>query len=154
MLKNISWSDYWTFIAVVLVIYYATICCLYYLDEVKQIVHSKSNVLLCNVTKNRSQFIKQHEKKSPSQNEIVTAQEEMASLVKELTNEITNAFKYASSHNLIRQEIIYALQQIVSKYSSIKNSPFKSFATNHILTECANYCSIHLSEEDLRVLWT
>ena len=67
--------------------------------------------------------------------------------------QIKIALQQAADNNLIRQEIIYSLQQVTDKYSLIKDSPFKSFITDYIFIECYNQCSIHLDEHELKSIW-
>ena len=146
MLKNISWANYWIFILVTLAAYYITIGCLYYLAEIKQLLQGKSNL-----------FVKLNTSKNAgiARNPSITPQSEdnLQQIVSEYIDEITTALKQAAENSLIKQEIIYSLQQIANKYAVVKNSPFKSFITDYILIECNNYCSIHLDDEEVKRIW-
>ena len=146
MLKDISWTDYWVFILIILAAYYITIGCLYYLTEIKQMLSGKSNLLL------QPHSLK---KVFVSKVSIVNTESEddLHPLVKECMDRIRNLLKEAAENTLVKEEIIYSLQQLTSKYSVIKNSPFKSFITDYILIECDNYCSIHLDDEEVREIW-
>ena len=146
MLKDISWTDYWFFILIALAVYYVTIGCLYYLTEIKQVLSGKSNLLLQPYSSKKAFAGKNHIVYTDSENDLHP-------LVKECMDQIRNVLKEATENNLVKQEIIYSLQQLTSKYSVIKNSPFKSFITDYILIECDNYCSIHLDNEEVRKIW-
>lgn len=164
MLKNISWSSYWLFIVIMLVIYYAVICAMYYLHEIKQILSGKSNLLL--KIKSTKKFVDVTNTKNNTDNilnENYYAQDNVAGncdneqalfpLINQFINEIRSTLEHAAKNNLIKQEIIYSFQHLSKKYPSVKDSPFKSFISNYILIECSNYCSIHLSEDELNMLW-
>jgi hypothetical protein len=146
MLKNISWANYWIFILVTLAAYYITIGCIYYLAEIKQLLQGKSNLFVkLNTSKNAA----------IARNPSITPQSEdnLQQIVSKYIDEITVALKEAAENSLIKQEIIYSLQQLSTKYSVVKNSPFKSFITDYILIECNNYCSIHLDDEEVKRIW-
>ncbi len=146
MLKNISWANYWIFILVTVASYYITIGCLYYLAEIKQVLQGKSNLF---------------KKLNSSKNAVVTrnpsvipqSEDNLQQIVSEYIDEITISLKEAAEKSLIKQEIIYSLQQLANKYSVVKTSPFKSFITDYILIECNNYCSIHLEDDEVKRIW-
>jgi hypothetical protein len=146
MLKGISWTDYWIFILVTLAAYYITIGCLYYLTEIKHALSGKSNLLLPLHSSKKVVAIK---------NQVINTEleDDLHPLVKECMDQIKNVLKEAVENNLVKQEIIYSLQQLTNKYSVIKNSLFKSFINDYILIECDNYCSIHLDKEEVRKIW-
>jgi len=146
MLKSISWTDYWIFVLVILAAYYITIACLYYLAEIKHILSGKSNLLLQPYS-SKKVFAGKYSVVNPE------SENDLHPLVKECMDQIRNVVKEAAENNLVKQEIIYSLQQLTSKYSVIGNSPFKSFITDYILIECDNYCSIHLDNEEVRKIW-
>jgi len=146
MLKDISWIDYWFFILIALAVYYVTIGCLYYLTEIKQVLSGKSNLLWTLHSSNKVVA-----SKTPTFN--TESEDDLHPLVKECMDEIRNVLKEAGENNLVKQEIIYSLQQLTTKHSVIKNTPFKSFITDYILIECDNYCSIHLDSEEVRQIW-
>lgn len=156
MFKEISWSSYGIFILITLIVYYATIGVLYYLTEIKQVFSGKSAVFLKLtpskkiLPKNALQQQNNHLNKEGSLPQLEQALHLSAN---QCMNDVRNALIYASNNNLVKQEIIYSLQQLVNKYSSIKDTSFKSFIINYILNECANYCSIHLAEDELKGLW-
>ena len=146
MLKDISWTGYLIFISITLGAYYITIGCLYYLTEIKQVLSGKSNLLLPLLSSKKVVAIK-----TPVFN--TELEDDLHPLVKECMDQINTVIKDAAENNLVKQEIIYSLQQLTTKYFVIKNSPFKSFITDYILIECDNYCSIHLDNEEVRQIW-
>jgi len=155
MLKNISWSDYWIFIGITLVVYYASVSALYYLNEIKQIFSGNSSLRLKLNHSKRFVITNLDNKGNYSNTDNISSQpvNDINSVVSEYMNEIKSLLQQAAHNNLIRQEIIYSLQQLANKYFSIRDSPFKSFITNYIFIECYNYCSIHLDEDELKGMW-
>lgn len=156
MFKNISWSSYGIFILITLLVYYATVGVLYYLNEIKQVFSGNSSLLLrLNrskklVTKNIIQPQADHLNK---QEFIPQSESSLHPLVNECMNEIKNTLQYAANNNLVRPEVIYSLQQLVNNYPALEDTSFKSFITNYILIECNNYCSIRLDDDELKLIW-
>lgn len=165
MFKAITWSNYGTFIIITLAVYYVTIGCLYYLNEIKQVLSGKSNLLLRLNGSKKLKLNSSHSKAGNSNDDgigeedfsisssTIKSADDMHSIVSRCMNDIEHLLANAAQNNLIKPELIYSIQQLTSKYSSIQNSPFKSFITNYILIECDNYCSIHLDEDELRLIW-
>jgi hypothetical protein len=156
MFKNISWSSYGMFILITLVVYYATIGILYYLNEIKRAFSGKSGSLLkLNPSK---KFVAKND--IQDQNYCLNkdgfgqhSEESLHALADECMSDVKNTLQYASNNNLVKQEVIYSLQQLLNKYPTIQDTSFKSFITNYILIECVNYFSIHLDEDELKGIW-
>jgi len=165
MLKSISWSNYWIFITVILVGYYVVVCLKYYYAEIKELLAGKSNMFLkvksfktrqalAYDTTNNQAIIDNEESNTPANwtNEKLS-QHDLFPVINQFVEEIKNTLEQAAKNNLIKQETIYALQQLAKKYRQVKSSPFNGFITSYILVESSNYGSIHLSEDDLNTLW-
>ena len=165
MFRNISWANYGIFILITLVVYYATIGCLYYLNEIKQLFTGKSSFVLKlssskkfatnNINSkvcdsNAENF---NQANNSSANFAVQSDNELPPSVYEYINEVKNLLEYASNNNSVKQEIIYSFQQLSKRYSFLKSSPFKEYVTNYILNECNNYSSIHLDEDEMKMIW-
>jgi hypothetical protein len=167
MLKSISWTAYWTVITIALIIYYATIFGKYYLVEIKQLLRGNSNLFLkiksdekitttASVSPNKSyDGIKNNDEEIFEQeyNDEIFSQTNLLPVINQFTDEIKNALEYALRNKLIKQELIFSLQNIFQKYQIIKKSAFKSSITNYTLIECLNFCSIHLEDNELQMLW-
>lgn len=110
MLKNITWENYGIFILVMLTVYYATIGCLYYLAEIKQVLQGKSNLFVKLPTSKKAVV-------TSNSSATIQSEDNLQQLVSEYIDEITIALKQAAENNLIKQEIIYSLQKLANKYS-------------------------------------
>jgi hypothetical protein len=80
-------------------------------------------------------------------------EQDLLPLIIQFTEEINDSLKQAAQNNLIKEELIYSLQQLAKKYTQIKGTSFQSFISNYVLVESTNYSSIHLNEEDVNTLW-
>lgn len=150
MLKNISWTSYLIFMLIALIGYYITICLKYYKAEIRDIVSGRSNLFSKIKSGNQKAFAARSQIKLPNEQ---TDEHDLFPLINQFSEDIKILLAQAAANNLIKQEVIYALQQLGKKYFQIKATPFQSFITNYILVESSNYSSIHLSEEDLNTLW-
>ncbi len=150
MLKNISWTSYLIFILIALIIYYTTICLKYYKEEIKDILSGRSSIFSKLKSGNAKIFIARNQNRLHHDQ---SDEHDLLPLINQLTEEINESLKQAAANNLIKEELIYSLQQLAKKYFKIKGTPFQSFISNYVLVESANYSSVHLSEEDLNTMW-
>jgi hypothetical protein len=151
MLKSISWSSYWLFVIATAVIYYAVVCCKFYMGEIKQFFAGDSRLVFKkNPLKNFSASTNTNGKYNAIE---ALSHQELMPAINQFINEIKITLEYSAKNNLIKQEIIFSIQHLSKKYALIKNSRFKSFINNYVLVECSNYCSIHLDEDELNMLW-
>lgn len=70
-----------------------------------------------------------------------------------LRDEIMAYLHEAGRDPLNKEDVLLSLKSLIAKYPSIKDSAFREVIQNLIITECETNCSIHLSEEELSVLW-
>lgn len=150
MLKTISWENYWIFILMISVGYYIVICSIYYQVEIKDILSGRFNMFP--KTKSKKQSFFKNKNQSGLENEG-SHEHDLLPVINQFVEEIKYSLNQAAENNLIKQELLYSLQQLAKKYTNIKATSFQSFITHYILVECSNYSSIHLSEEDLDMLW-
>ena len=139
MLSNISWLNYWTVIGIILFLYYLAICFRYYLFDVKQILSGKSTLSF---------------KRHMNNNSVEIFQQNFSPTIDQIKQEIRMILSDASERTLVKQELIFSLRLLFKKYSTIKkDSSFKTAINDYLLRDNSNYCSIHLSEEEVMSLW-
>jgi len=138
MISSISWSTYWTVISILLVIYYVSVCSIYYRDEIGYALRGKSNFF--------------SGKESIGQEESEDSLHEISNAPTPFNVEVELTLKHAAEKKLMKQEIIYSLQRLIKKYN-IQKSSFDFEAEFNLVSLCSNYCSIHLDEEDVELLW-
>ena len=143
MIKQISWSSYWSILAATTIFYYVLICLRFYSNEIKQVLTGKSRLLFKRrVIIERDQY-----------NAAVNESQELFPLINQLVQEIKIFLQGSLRKNLQRQEIVYGFQLLLKKYPTVKGTPFEPIVNNYIINECSNYCSIHLEEEEVTTLW-
>jgi hypothetical protein len=127
MLHTISWQQYFLFLFIAAVIYYIGVWILYYKAKLPS-------------------FSLPENFRSPLEEEDIP---NVQSTAWEVIQEITPLFPGRQNQN----ELIYAIQTKLKKYHHWDEPGFRETINAFILGESENKCSIHLSEEDLRVLW-
>jgi hypothetical protein len=85
-------------------------------------------------------------------NNVVTGSERYNPL-EQFSDEVQAFLNEAVRNKLDRIYIVQSLQQLLKKYPDLKNSSLQESTQNIIINECKSYCSIHLSDEELRLLW-
>lgn len=128
MLHFISWHQYFVFLLIALVIYYLGIWVIYFKARIPS-------------------FADFRQKSGQSFAGDERANEETSPL-QEAIESIRPSFR----KGLHKDELVFALQQQLKPYQQNNEAGFRQ-TINGFITESADKCSIHLSEEDLRVLW-
>lgn len=150
MFTNISWTTYILVVTLLLAAWYLIIGMRFYFHDLQNLLarKRKSNLQLA------------HDKSySITGSEFTTEQTEASDTnnlfheVEKLTAKLKETIADASSKNYHREEFIFLLQLILKEYPHLKGSPFQVAINNLILSECEKYGSLHLSAEELVMLW-
>ena len=128
MLHFISWHQYVVFLLIALVIYYLAIWVIYFKAKIPSLADLRQQPGLSFGGDERA-----NEETSPLQEAI---------------ENIRLSFR----KGLHKDELVFALQQQLKVYQQNNDPRFRE-TINGFISESADKCSIHLSEEDLRVLW-
>jgi len=131
MFTQISWSSYIVTVLLLSAVYYLFIGYLYYRDDLLQLVSGKR------ITTNGNVVSKQRHQ----------------SLIQSFSDEVKAFMEQAGKDKLDKKDIIQSLQLLLQKYPALKDSSSQESIQNLIVNECTSYCSIHLSDEELSVLW-
>lgn len=148
MIKNVSWTDYWTVIFSLCAIYYIAIIILYYRKEALELFSGKRKLL-------PSQAAPPTSKRHPAEhdlrndNENNTQEEKLFGLTNQLMQEISPVF----GNEYVKGELMIALQAVLRKYSPLKGTAFQVSVNNYIQMESENQCSVNLSEGELSAMW-
>ncbi len=129
MLRSISWQQYILFLVIATVVYYLLVWVIYFKATIPSL-SGKGNY------ENHS-F---HGEDQP---------DEMMSTAQHIIEEINPVFN--NRHN--KNELILALQLQLKKYNQWDEPDFRETVNGFIAAESKTKCSIHLSDDDLRVLW-
>lgn len=143
MIKQVTWAEYFTFLSIGLIIYYAAVLLLYYRGDLVQLMTGKRKLA---IAKPRGE--------EPGLNNVNSSDpgtEENEALFGQ-ANRLMSELKEVFQNDFIREELVMALQLKLREYSALKETPFRISINNYIERESEKR-SIRLSEEDLRVLW-
>lgn len=77
------------------------------------------------------------------------ASDEIMTTSQQVIDELRHLFKSDSNKN----ELLFALQQHLAKYSSWEEPGFRDTITRYISRQCVTICSIRLGDDELRALW-
>ena len=140
MFNTISWQGYWTFIGLALLGYYLSIYLLFFRRRRDlRLTRSVDNFF------SGSNSIEN--KRSDSSMDIADQGAESC------IDEINAFFDEARRTKATKQELVFALQRLLGKYSHIKNSKNHEALSNLIKTLSEQICSVHLSDADMVQVW-
>ncbi len=97
---------------------------------------------------NTNLFGEPFEEELESENEMVS----LSPYTQDFADEV-QAFTSSSDESITKEELTHAIQRIILKYPSLKESQYKYELTQLIAISTENYCSIHFSAEELSELW-
>lgn len=151
MLSSISWSDFLTTIAIVLLVYYLVVAGIYFRKEIFQLFSSG------NSNPQGLHLSNEMDGGPLSYNEMTaaTGKEDpyLNGKVHELLEDIKNLLATASQAKSVREELIMALQMLLRNYAILKDLPITTDINQHIMAELKDTCSITLSDAEMNRLW-
>lgn len=130
MFTEISWQQYFIFIIIANLIYYTFIWIFFYKGKLP----SLAGIARINTPSFHNDG----------------QQEEVLSTVQHITEELSPVFSNKKNKN----ELILAIQFKLRPYSNWQESGFREAVNEFIAAESQSVCSIHLSESDLRAVWS
>ena len=150
MLNNITWQGYWTTLALLSAGYYLVIYALYYRKDFKMILPRKEqkSVHFSNTSSSAKGTFPEdvnEEFSSPTPGDEAT--------IYTCMDELNAFFQESRKGKCVKEELIYAVQRILSKYPSIKDSEYKESINTVIQSEAKQHCSLQLSEGDMVHVW-
>lgn len=136
MFTSFSWQQYIIFILIGSLVYYMYILLRYYRDGLSNFIKKIKNIPFVSEEKQNNKTL------TPGDTTL-----------NELLEELKILFQLASNRKYPKEELMMALQLKLREYDQFKNTHFEIAVNNFIAAESDNQCSIHLGEEDQRVLW-
>ena len=147
MIKQVSWAEYFTAMAVACAAYYVVVIFLYYRREVFDVISGKRKLPLVATPPPTTSL------PDPAGNykarPDATQEEKLFALTNQLMQELNPVF----GNGYVKGELMTALQLILRKYSSLKDTAFQVSINNYIQMESENQGSVDLSEGELKGLW-
>lgn len=161
MFTNISWTNYIVVIILLLIIYYIIIGIRFYSHDLKNLLSCNSKIR-SSYTNSLSVMQKDNNSVAPAnaqpemfqtENAFTETTDETFLEIDHLIIKLKEAIANASGKKYIKQEFVLYLQLILKEYPILKNSQFQSVINELIISECAKYGSVTLSEEEVVALW-
>jgi type I site-specific restriction-modification system R (restriction) subunit len=170
MLHEITWKDYWTLIKITSLIYWLIIVSFFYRQEILLLAKRKKNnngegALATSNESNNKVLTMQQPFNFPGNDSHETNlfeedfdEQELLEInvtphVHALAEDIKEQIKTAQEKEWVKEELVFALQHIIKTYPQLKETSYKKEINNLIASECENHRSIHLSAEELNMLW-
>lgn len=161
MFTNISWANYIVAISLLLVIYYIIIGIRFYFYDLKNLLSGNQrfrispSTVLSNVQNGNNPIAFEQAQPDMFQagNAFAETTDQTFLEVEHLIIRLKEAIADASVKKYIKQEFFLYLQLIIKEYPILKNSQFQSVINELIISECAKYGSVMLSEEEVVALW-
>ncbi len=155
MFTNISWGNYIFVVTLLLTVWYLFVGVRFYSHDLQNFLVRKRKP---NLQVDDDEFLNDERKVRESSkftNEQIESSETdiLFQEVEELATKLKEAIANASSKNLNREEFIFLLHLTLKEYPHLKGSPFQVALNNLIVSEFERYGSIHLSAEELLMLW-
>jgi hypothetical protein len=156
MLERISWSSYWMVVVIVSAIYYLVLVVLLFQKGFfsKISSHSGEEKSFSGQQPNLFGF---EGNKENSRNQINQQQpsddQPLMPVVHDLIQELKGFIADISERSYVKEELVMGIQVITKNYKQLEASPYQKFINDFIKSACEDYCSIHLSEEDVRRIW-
>jgi hypothetical protein len=165
MLNNFSWTDYFSVVVLLLLVYYVIVGVTFYLQEIKDLLSGKTRLSFRSASSNASAQPDEEpiQEVQPIHPELFTfnckddpavqEEEDAVEQVRELTKNLNEVIAEAVEKNRIKEEFFLSLQLLLKKYSFLKGSPSMGAINNLIASECEKYGYIQLSAEERVMLW-
>ena len=137
MIKQVSWAEYCSVLAVLTAAYYFLIILIYFRTEAWQLLSGQRKLLPATTGY------------TDSATPPLTDEERQYTVVNELIIELKPLFE----KGYIKEELVMSLQMKVAEYPQLKGTAFQVAVNNYIQMESENKCSVYLSEQELGGLW-
>lgn len=156
MFTNISWTDYFIAVIILLTIYYLFVGIRYYSRDIKDLLSGKRKLNLKTALANNSKgeyplTIERNNHPSEASFEETTDKEftEVEHLIERLKTLIADA----SHRKMIPQEFKQYLSLVLKEYPSVRNSSLRASVNELIVSECEKYGTVILKEDEVDLLW-
>ncbi|WP_423147804.1 hypothetical protein [Rubrolithibacter danxiaensis] len=155
MFTNITWTNYFIVIILLLTIYYLFVGIWFYYQDLKNLVDKRKLQVTPDLNKPLSCYSNNTklDQSESFENSVQSTEDNPFQEVEHLVSRLKEAVKDASDKKALKQEFSQYLYLILKEYPALKISPFQSAINELITSECAKYGSIILSEDEVVKLW-
>jgi hypothetical protein len=149
MLNNISWASYAIALSIFLCVYYAFVLVRYYRHDLHQYAHLLKG--------RRDKFLSfgvQRRRQPVFEMDVDDLKEQVRQgSIPELQLQLQSIIKNGAARKYPKEELLVALKLHLKQQVLLPGESDKETINNYIKAQFENYCFIHLSGEDERVLW-
>ena len=156
MFTNISWTDYFITVAILLAIYYLFVGIRFYAVDIKDLLSGKRKLNL----KTALPFNSKGEYPSstegnihPSEASFEETTDKEFTEVEHLIERLKALIADASRRKMIPQEFKQYLSLVLKEYPSVKNSSLRASVNELIISECEKYGTATLTEDEVDLVW-
>ena len=154
MFTNISWTDYFIAVTILLAIYYLFVGIRYYSRDIKDLLsgNRKLNLKTALANNSKGEYLTREENFRPSETFEETTDKEFTQ-VEHLIERLKTLIADASRRKMISQEFKQYLSLVLKEYSTVKNSSLRASVNELIVSECEKYGTVTLKEDEVDLLW-
>jgi len=152
MFTNISWTDYFIAVTILLAIYYLFVGIRYYSGELKDLLSGKRKLNLRTALPNNSRGENPSTNYGyihPSEASFEETTDEEFTEVEHLIERLKALIADASHRKMIPQEFKQYLSLVLKEYPSVKNSSLRASVNELIISECEKYGAVTLTEDEV-----
>lgn len=154
MIKSISWSDYFSTVAILLVIYYAAIAYLFFKTEILALIGIKilvsTNMSAVSVEEARQSFTKErNEDYMPK----LSADVDLSPVIQSFKDEVSAYATSAAEEKPVKQEALYSIERIAAKYPVLNDTDCRNDLLEHISLEIGGALPSLFMPQDFRHLF-
>ena len=154
MFTNISWTDYFIAVTILLAIYYLFVGIRYYSRDIKDLLsgNRKLNLKTALANNSKGEYLTREENFRPSETFEETTDKEFTQ-VEHLIERLKTLIADASRRKMISQEFKQYLSLVLKEYSTVKNSSLRASVNELIVSECEKYGTVTLTEDEVDLVW-
>ncbi|OJW81820.1 MAG: hypothetical protein BGO69_15065 [Bacteroidetes bacterium 46-16] len=157
MLTNISWTDYFIAVAILLAIYYLFVGLKYFSADFKDLLSGKRKqnfkAALSSNDENEESIPSTGESATTEINAFEETSDDEFAEVEHLIERLKVVIADASPKKLVPEEFKHYLHLVLKEYPSVQNSPLRPSVNELIVSECEKYSAVTLSEDEVDLLW-
>ncbi len=163
MINNISWASYSYAIVILLVFYYLVVLVFFYKKDIGVIYTVSQKFLFPGLSEQipegwevfseNDYDLKKESLDQRIDSEFQVVGDDLFRLIQSLQDEMEAYFSDASKLRTNKSEIIFSIQQLLSKYPHPGIPTYRISLNKFIENSLTKYCSIRLTEEEMKQLW-
>jgi hypothetical protein len=155
MFTNISWTDYFIAVIILLTIYYLFVGIRYYSRDIKDLLSGKrkSNLKAALPYNSKGEYPLTIGGNIHSEASFEETTDKEFTEVEHLIERLKTLIADASCRKMIFQEFKQYLSLVLKEYPAVKNSSLRGSVNEFIVSECEKYGTITLNEEEVDLLW-